>query len=104
MPGEVLAAREHVRLLQALEERDGVAHHGARIAAEGAVADDRVLRVRVDVEHRREVEVEADRGELGRRRRAAARRTRPRSPSSPSTRIGGSVRNGAGRRVTRPPS
>ena len=64
VPGEVLAAGEDVVLLQALEERDGVAHHGAGIAAEGAVADDRVRRVGVDVEDRREIEVESDGAEL----------------------------------------
>ena len=63
--GKVLAAREHVGPLQAAHERDAGAHHGARVGAERAIADDRVFGLRVDVEDRREVEVEADGAELG---------------------------------------
>jgi hypothetical protein len=58
--GEVLAAREHAARGETARERQP--QHGARLgrAGERSVADDRVRRVRVDVEHGREVHRHAE--------------------------------------------
>ena len=83
-----------------------VAEPGDRVGPLGqrAIADDRILRIGVDVEHRRVVERDADRSQLARQR---ARKSlgqllgAARGPASPSaaTRV-----NGSFRRATRPPS
>ena len=64
-----------------------------RVEVQRAVAD-HALRAVVEVEHRREAEVDAVRAELGadhvgRRARGLFRRSRSRSHSRPSSRIGG---------------
>jgi hypothetical protein len=59
--GEVLAAREQPRGLHALDERAAEPCDELRVLAEAAHVDDRVRGVAVDVEHRREDPVEAER-------------------------------------------
>ena len=64
------------------------------VVGQRAIADDRVLRVGVDVEHRRVVERDADRPQLRGQRRGEPRRQRA-SPLRPSAAIGGHSVNGA---------
>ena len=68
-----------------------------------AIADHRVLRVGVDVEHRREVERDADGAQLGGQRPGEARGERL-VADAPSVAIGGHSVNGVFSRATRPPS
>ena len=105
--GEVLAAREHARLVEAAREGERAARHGLGLGAERAIADDRVRRVRVHVEHRREVDVEAERAQLVAERAADLRGelARRRAAAKPScARIGGHRVAGARTRCTSPPS
>ena len=91
VPGKVLAAGRDafacsVSMMHRAEPRDILGRLGQR-----AVADDRVLRVGVDVEHGRVVERDADRLQLGRQRpreplAPAARRRCGRASSSAATR------------------
>ena len=62
--GEVLAAVVHARLQQALHQAAREHRDDARIAVEGAVADHAAAAV-VEVEHRREAEVDAAGAQLG---------------------------------------
>ena len=65
VPGEMFCARGDSPALQAGHEGGDVARDERRLGAEGADPDHRVVRVRVDVRDRREVEVDPDRGQLG---------------------------------------
>jgi hypothetical protein len=58
--GKVLARSEHPVLLDAAHEGGAELRDELRILAEGPEADDRILRVVVDVEHRRERHVDAE--------------------------------------------
>jgi hypothetical protein len=62
---EVFSAAEHAAIGEPTREREREARGLARITREGAIADDRVLGVGVDVEDRREIEVDAEPSELG---------------------------------------
>src|SRR5690606_34363042 len=62
--GEVLAAGQDAGGGEAAREGEAAPDHVVGIAAERAVADDRVGLVGVDVEHRREVDVDAERRQL----------------------------------------
>jgi len=62
--GEVLAARDHAGRVETARERERPTRRTGRVAAERALADDRVRGVRVHVEHRREVDIEAERAQL----------------------------------------
>jgi hypothetical protein len=82
VPGEVLAAAHQPGAAQPAPERHRVGAHRGGVAAEGAVADDRVGGVCVYVEHGREVPADAQRRHLfaqrpphGRRPRRIAART-----------------------------
>ena len=65
VPGEMFCARGDAPALQAGHEGGDVARDERGLGAEGADPDHRVVRVRVDVRDRREVEVDPDRGQLG---------------------------------------
>ena len=80
MAGEVLRAGRDAGALQPADERRDMASHELGVRAERADPDHRVLRIRVDVRDRREVEVDADVGELG--ARSTPRRARVSSASS----------------------
>src|SRR5437879_11712815 len=60
----MFGARRYTGALQARDPRDGVRGDGRRVRTEGADADDGVLRVGVHVDHRGEVEVDPDLGQL----------------------------------------
>ena len=77
-----------------------------RVGAEAAGADDRVVRVAVDVGHRAEVEVDARPRPARRRPRGPASRVRPRSSAAPSAAAPEhrAARSRACSRVTSPPS
>src|SRR5439155_672700 len=62
--GEVLPAGEHAGPPEPARQRDAQAGDPRRVGPEGAVADHAVARVGPDVEHRGEVEVDADRAQL----------------------------------------
>ena len=64
MPWEVLRACQHPRLLKPTNERDPMGHHRAGIASECAIADDWIVRIGIDIHHRREIHVEANRTQL----------------------------------------
>ena len=64
VPREMLADRGHPAVAQTAAERRGEMRHRVRIAVQRAVADDRAAAV-IEIEHRREAEVDAVRGELG---------------------------------------
>jgi hypothetical protein len=70
MAGEVLHAAGHAFLQRAAHPRGGQAAHLDRVVGEAALADDRVGRVVVDVQHRREVPVDAERLQAARDGRA----------------------------------
>ena len=61
--GEVLAAGGHAGVLHAQHHRLSQLEHGARVAMEGAVADDAGGPV-VQVQHRRKTEIDAVRAQL----------------------------------------
>ena len=117
VPGEVFAAVAHARLQQAVHQTLGEHRDDARIAMEGAIADHAAAAV-VEVEHRREAEVDAAGAQFAAKHVAgggAASSARiaplagPPAPScihiSPSTRIGGKwVKPSLRKRCTRPPS
>ena len=63
-PGKCLPHASMPARVEAARERERRARHGRGVVPERAVADDRIRRVRVDVEHRREVDVEAERAQL----------------------------------------
>ena len=65
MPGKVLRACSHARALEPPNERRHMPGDELAVRAERADPDHRVLRVRVDVGDRREIEVDARLGELG---------------------------------------
>ena len=96
MPGKVLAARGDARrpaasrMIAAPKPR-----HVLGALRQRAVADDRVLRVRVDVEHRRVVERDADRLAAPPPAPRANRSASASSPLRPSVAIGGHSVNGA---------
>ena len=64
MAWKMFGARRYAGALQARDPRDGVRGDGRRVRTEGADADDGVLRVGVHVDHRGEVEVDPDLGQL----------------------------------------
>ena len=103
VPGKVLAARRHTLRLQHPDDGRAESRHGQRLIRERAVADDRVLRVRVDVEDRRVIERDADRAKL-RGQGPSETLGQAVSPLRPSVAIGGHSVNGAFSRATRPPS
>src|SRR5437762_1796037 len=72
----MLPARRDAVLLQAADDRGTQPGDGFRILAERAVADDRIARVGVDVEHGREIERDADGLELRGERRSKTARQR----------------------------
>ena len=74
VPREVLRAGGDALALRALDERRDVTGDELRVGAEAAHADHRVVRVRVHVGDRREVQVDAGAGELGGDRRGDVRR------------------------------
>ena len=98
LPHAAMPASCRPRMIGAAQPRDVVGLFGQR-----PIADDRVLRVRVDVQDRRVVERDADRLQL-RRQARANRSASATSPLRPSVAIGGHSVNGAFRRATRPPS
>ena len=59
MAWEMLAACDDSRISQAVHHWDGIAHDVFGCRTIGAIADNRVCRVRIDVEHWGEVDVEA---------------------------------------------
>ena len=67
--GKVLAAGRHAVGLQCPDNHGPQPRHLIRALRQRPVADHRVLKVRVNVEHRRKVEGDADRRQLGRERR-----------------------------------
>ncbi len=67
--GKVFAARRDARALQPAYDRATETRHGARGGGQRAIADDGVGLVRMDVEHRRVVEVDPDGSQLRRERR-----------------------------------
>ena len=76
--GKMLAARGDAFRLQRPDDRAAEPRDLLGLLGERAIADDRVLRVGVDVEHRRVVERDADRLQLGRERAREALRQRAR--------------------------
>jgi hypothetical protein len=64
VPGEVLAAGQDSAVLEAACECDAASHDDARVGAEGSVADDRVVRACVHVEHGCKIHRESKSGEL----------------------------------------
>ena len=103
-PGKVLAARGDAFALQAADDGGAEPRDVVGLLGERAIADDRVLRIGVDVEHRRVVERDADRPAARPPARARTARPAATSPLRPSVAIGGHSVNGAFRRATRPPS
>ena len=89
-----------VRMIADAEPRDVLGAVGQR-----AIADHRVLRVGVHVEHRRVVQRDADGVELGRQRpgETLGQLSRSSAPARPSVIIGGHSVNGRFSRATRPP-
>ena len=72
--GKMFSARRHARALQLFDDHAAELCHDLGLLAERAIADDRILRIRVDVEHRRVVERDADGRQLrGQRLRKLAR-------------------------------
>ena len=88
--------------LQAANDRGAQPRDVLRFLRERAIADHRILRVGVDVEHRRVVERDADGFQLGGQRPREPLREAA-SPLRPSVAIGGHSVNGAFSRATRPP-
>ena len=74
--GEVLGAGGHARGLHRGDERRRMPADARRIAGEAAVADHRVVRVGVDVDHRREVQADPEVRQLTGDRRGHRRRRR----------------------------
>ena len=70
----MLAAGDDFFRLHGLYERQRRRVHRFRGLSEGAFADHRIGRVGVNVEHWREIEVDAERGELAPHRAANSRR------------------------------
>ena len=70
MAREMLDAAGHPLAQRAAHPGPGHARHQGRVLAEAALADDRVGRVVVDVQHRREVPVDAQVTQAARHRRA----------------------------------
>ena len=110
VPGEVLAAVGHAGQQQAVHQALGQQRDDARVAVEGAVADHAAAAV-VEVEHRREAEVDAAGAQLGAEHVAGGGggigggQRRRCIHSSPSARIGGRwVKPSVRKRCTRPPS
>src|SRR5213594_3696008 len=62
--GEMLAAGNDTRPLQPVRDGNTETGDGARMRSERTVADHRVLRIRRDVEHWREVDVDSDAPQL----------------------------------------
>ena len=109
MPGKVLADRGHAGVGEALHDARAASAPtavGSKCSARSPIT---LLRAVVEVEHRREAEVDAVRAELRADRRRPprappARRPRSRSHSRPSSRIGGMAVKPSRKRCTRPPS
>ena len=104
-PGKCLAQAATPGLLEPVDPGGDVRGDPGRVGAEAAGADDRVVRVAVDVGDRAEVEVDADRGQLGADRRDRSRgsgRGRRRRRARPARAPG--CRSRACSRVTSPPS
>ena len=64
VPGEVLRGGEGAARVRAADEGGAQARDELRVGPEGARRDDRVVRVRVHVQDRREEDVHADRARL----------------------------------------
>ena len=64
MTGEVLRAARHRTGFQPFRESDAEARDAGGVPAEGAIRDHRIVGIRVDVEHRRVVVIDAAGGEL----------------------------------------
>src|SRR5438105_3477598 len=65
VPWKMLAARSDAVALQRPYDRRAEPRHIVRLLRESTVPDDRVLRIREHVEHRRVIEREADGFQLG---------------------------------------
>ena len=103
--GEVLHAGGDAARLQARHGRRHVAGDELRVAPEGADADDRVPRVRVDVGDRGEVVGDAHLAQRVRRSRPATASVSAGSSTSPSASAPGTeLPRAASSRVTSPPS
>ena len=103
MSREMLATRRDAIVLQPADDRCAERRHHLGRFGERAIADDRILRVGMDVEDGRVIERDADRLQL-RRQRRGERAASAGSPLRPSMAIGGHSVNGARSRATRPPS
>jgi hypothetical protein len=68
MPRKVLSAGGNAVVLERRDDRDAQASDHLRILCKGAVANDRVVGVRVDIEHGRVVERNADGAQFARER------------------------------------
>ena len=86
VPGEVLRAGRHAGALQPVDERRDMPGDELGLGAERADADHGVVGVRVHVGHRREVEVDADRRQLGCPSPRATERVSSTSSTTPSAR------------------
>jgi hypothetical protein len=62
--GKVLADRDDARLLVGRDRRRAKRRHQHRVGAERARADHWVGRVAVDIQHRREIHIQADRAQF----------------------------------------
>ena len=102
VPGKMLAAGGDALRLQGLDD-DRPEPGDVLGRRPRPIADHGILRVGEDVEHRREVERDADGAELG-GQRLANRSASVSSPLRPSVCIGGHSVNGDLSRATRPPS
>ena len=110
VPWEMLAAVRHAGEQQAVHQALREHRHDARVAMERAIAD-HAARSMVEVEHRREAQVDAAGAQLGAEHEAARGRgdrvavSASFIHSSPSARIGGRcVKPSLRKRCTRPPS
>ena len=64
MAGEVFATGEDPRRVEPAREGERAARDGGGVVAEGAITDDRICGVGVDVEDRREIDIEPERAQL----------------------------------------
>src|SRR5262249_25337496 len=64
MAGKMLAAGNYSAVTQALDPLRAEHTDFLRVGGEGAVADYRIFRIRVDVEHRRKIEIDSHQSEF----------------------------------------
>ena len=81
-PRKMLAAGGDAGALQLLDDDASEARHNLGPLAERAIANDRIFGIRVNVEDRRVIERDADRRQLGRKRRCKPLRKRRIAASS----------------------